>query len=407
MDDYRFGNPGFYRHGNFDLPKRRGADSLPAFASLLMFLTATLAFLTLPLLISGSPFSAPIAWVVCILSAGVLLFSVRKASGAMIAGLILIFFVSFTGSPQLPALILGSVLAIASGTALICEGKGARLLFPALIPLLSYALSYAITGDLLISCLALTLALPMWILGLGCRFKMKRTNVIVLCTAMTVILFTALGAVGIYSLYGELSRACISALTDSIGEAFLKYTEQTITEVMKTEVTQPLRREIISVFNTYVNMFPGLLVASVLIAVYAAQSVACQLLSSFGLDRCLNDRMLKLSVSVEAAVLFLVAHVLSFTTTSSGGISFVAVVANNVSIMLMPALLMMGIETIRFLPLRFGIIGFFASAILLVMMFALSSSFPIILALVGTFFIIVRRIDAWAKEFYGKGDRNE
>ena len=64
----------------------------------------------------------------------------------------------------------------------------------------------------------------------------------------------------------------------------------------------------------------------------------------------------------------------------------------------------MALEAIRFLPTRLGPIGLILSGLLILAMIVGLFSFPMLIPLIGAFYVIVRAIDVWAKEHYSKGE---
>ena len=164
------------------------------------------------------------------------------------------------------------------------------------------------------------------------------------------------------------------------------------------------------VIDTYVNFSIGIIGAMSLISAYIAHSFQLNVFKSFGMDGYLTERATKLTVSTYAAVIFVVSHVLSYATDSFGNISLLAIVCGNLSIILLPSLLIISFKTVKYLPQRFGFLGIIILIAVIFMIFTMFShstmflQIPTLLALVGAFSIIIQSIDVWAKEHYGKGE---
>ena len=118
-----------------------------------------------------------------------------------------------------------------------------------------------------------------------------------------------------------------------------------------------------------------------------------------------------LTESVASALIYIVAHVLTYTTNASGGTSVAAVVGANLCYILMPLLALKGYEALKVLIEKFYLLGLIASAAIAIAIFALSSftssSVLILLALTGAFYVIIAEVEQWAKDHFEKGESNE
>lgn len=390
----------FEKSKTFDSPEK-----LPIFPILCIFLTIVSSSLILPaMFVIESKAAFYISLCTCLLCCVILFISAKKPSKAIWLTVLMAFLAYFVGSPILPALIFGCVISIGSGAALICSAKKWQFAIFALIFPSAYVLSLLITGNFIISLLSCVMLLPILTLGLSNRFGASKTTSVVLCSATIVIPTICLMIISVISTYGQLDRETVTLIADGIKANMISFTEQMYAYFGQAEITEAFKRELAAAVDSYINMSAGSLIALALTASYAAHSLQCNIFSSFALDRFLTEKSLVLTVSVEAAIIFIVAHIASFATDSFGNTSLLAVVGGNLSLILFPAFLVTGFEAIKALPKKLGLLGIIILILLLILIFTMFSQFPIILALLGSFFVIFQNVDSWAKEHYGKGE---
>lgn len=380
-------------------------EKLSLFPVIFIFLTVIATSLLLPIMLCGKSRAAfSVSIVICLLCSVILFISAKKLSKAVLLILLMAFSASFVGSPILPALIFGGIISIGCGAALICSAKKWQFLVFALIFPIAYALSFLLTGSLIISLLSLFLIFPVSALGLSHRFGAKKTTSLVICAAAVIIPVAGLIILALISTYGQLNRGTVDLIAEGITATMISSMEEMTEYLGQVEITETFKKDIAVAVDSYINMSVGTLIALALTASYAAHALQCNLFYSFGLDKFLDKKRTALSVSVEAAIIFIVAHVLSFATDSFGNTSLWAVVGGNLSLILFPVFLLTGLETIKALPKKLGLVGLVIMILIIILIFAMFSQFPIILALVGSFFVIFKNVDLWAKEHYGKGE---
>lgn len=359
----------------------------------------------MPLLFGNSQIHLEIwAWamvVTCVLFAW---FLIKKIRWTFLTVLISLIFVSFSGSAIIPAIVLGAVYGTCAYSTLICACGKKNVFFPIVTPLLAYAVSLVLTLDPIRSLFSLIFMIPALALGLASLSKSDLNTSVLACTLATIVPLIVFFAISTYSRYGSLSFEAMTNISADIRAFFEAFTEEYISFVGQTELTQSIYSEISEMVNSYVNLAPGLIVALCLSVSFVIHSLKNDLLDAQGFDQEALLKSRTLSVSAVTALVFLVAHIMSFTTDASNNTSFIAVVFGNVSFMLIPCLALTGIGAIMILPKKLGILGIIPIALLIILLFNKLSSFFILLALVGAFFVITRKIDSWAKEFYNKGD---
>ncbi|MBR4032219.1 MAG: DUF2232 domain-containing protein [Clostridia bacterium] len=371
-----------------------------------MLSATTLLFSMLtPLLFGNSQTHLEIwAWamvITCVLLAWLL---IKKIRWIFLTVLMSLIFISFSGSALIPAFVLGAVYGVCAYATLIGACGKKNIFFPIATPLLIYVISLVLTLDPVRSLYSLIFVIPALAMGLASLSKSDLNTSVLACTVATIVPLIAFFAISTYSRYGSLSFETMTGVAADIRIFFEAFAEEYISYAGQTELTQSLYSEISEAVNSYVNLAPGLIVALCLSLSFVIHSLKNDLLEAQDFDQAAIVKSRTLSVSAITALVFLLAYIMSFTTDASNNTSFIAVVFGNISFMLIPCLALTGIGAIMILPKKFGILGVIPIVLLIVLLFNKLSSFFILLALVGAFFVITRKIDSWAKEFYNKGD---
>ncbi len=386
-----------------DLLKRE--KIIPVKIALLFSLAYLASSLCLPFLLSGIENASYIAsWATCVLCVPVLYLSAKKLSHAVWLTILWFFLSAFVGSPVLPAIIFGTVVAISAASSLISASGNYGPVFLAVATLLSFVLTALVTRDYLVSLFSLAILIPAIILAFATKKKVWMTTTIAFSGFGLVVALIAVIIYRMHVLYDNIGLEGLLLAADSFVDAFVYYTEYALTEVQGTEITPAIRQELIYVAESYVNLAPGILVALSLILVYFAHGMQINLLRSYGVDEYLTPEATLLTVSVPAAIVFMISYLLSFATSAAGGVSIIAVIGNNLCLMLMPCLILKGFAALKALPLKLGFWGILIAGGL-ILFFIFSPSLPSLLALLGAFFVLVVSIDRWAKDHYGKGEQ--
>lgn len=366
---------------------------------------ALLYSLFFPLLLHGTSIQLEMwSWAMTVVCIAFVWFSIRKARWTVLTVLISLLFISLTQSPLIPAIVIGTVVAVCAYSSLVYACGRSNLAFPITVPLIVYACSLILTLDPISSLFSLIFLLPAAALGLSCRLGASLNASIVWCSTAIIFPLVALLAASVYSAYGRISFAALTLYASSARERLESYAQYYASAVNGIEPTQALYREISEAVNACVNLAPGLIVALCLVFSFLVNSLKNDLLQT---QEALSEEHSEknvVSVSAVTALLFIIAHVMSFTTDAANDTAFIAVVFGNISLMLLPALALVGMAAISGLNKRLGILSVFVFALLIFVLFSATSSFFILIALVGAFAIILRSIDSWAKDFYGKGD---
>lgn len=380
------------------------------FASL-MFLTTLASSQALPLLIAKSPYTSAAAWINCILCALILLFTSPRP---MMIGLFFafeLFFISFMGSPIIPALMIGTVFAIGTGSALFSMEKRVGIIFAVMLPLASYGLSFLASGNAFISAASLPLYIPAIVMSIASRKKIGKAPCI-LAPSIAAILLIATGILAsIYFTFGSISLTVIYKAMSNLNVNLAAIMLSIIDHFGQTAITGATINSAYALIENILNLAPGLISTLCIVLTYISYSIRCLILNSTDPEKYSSDLSEKITASPASALIYVVCFLLSLTTSSSGGTSFVAVVAANLCYMLLPLLAFMGWEAIQKLVSKFFFFGLLISISLTIVLFWLSStasmSVLLLLALLGAVYIILTCVEKWANENYSKGEANE
>lgn len=360
--------------------------------------------LILPLSLSGSPTLTAMSWVACVVCAALLVILVKRFGSVVICAIALTFALSALNDPVPIAVILGIILVSGLYSAAVASADKLRLVFLLCAPLLSVALAYAFTRSIPLTLLSLVCFPPAIAMGLGARRSLDRSR--------AVALFSAVAA-------AELALAVLGyivwqnkGLSIDIIEHAISYTQSVIESALRlaidnagaVAVDETILMEIRFMSASAINLLPGLLTVVILTAGFLSHKAECSLFDKYEQYTLLEASETDVSVSCTAAIVFLVAHVLSFTSSASYAPSFIAIAAENLSLILIPALLIVGWDRVASLPKKIGFLAIAAWIGIVLATSVLSASIISVLALIGAFSIIFARTDSWAKDHYRKGE---
>ena len=360
--------------------------------------------LTLPLSLSGSVAATVLAWIAFAISAAILILLVKSFGSIAICALALTFFLSFLGTPIPIATVLGTVLVSGIYSASVAAAQRCHLPFVICAPLLSAALAYSMTASIPLTLLSLIAIPPALAMGLATRKGFDRSRAIIVFVSVAAFELLSVAAGYILWQNGTLNRDVLENVisqTRSYIESALKLA---IEQAGNAELDEALIMEIRFMSAYTINLLPGLAAVALLCVGFITHKTECSLFAGYEKYSLLDSAETPITVSATAAIVFLVAHVFSFTSGASHAPSFIAIAAENLSLILLPALLLIGWEKVAALPKK---IGFLAIAVwigIVLASSALSASIISVLALIGAFCIIFASTDAWAKDHYRKGE---
>ena len=388
--------------GNFARNTGRENGNTALFAC--MALIVPLLSSTLPLSLSISPHAEMVAWIAAVVSVALLVLSVKSFAAVAIAVLAFTFSLSYLKDPMPVALILGTILASGIYSSAVAAAKRGQIVFIVCAPLISLTFIYALTKSISLSLLSIAAIPPSLAMGLGARKKLDRAHSIALFSIVAAAEVTAAILGYVAWLNGTINREIIeNAITYTQGgiEWALRLGIENANAVA---IDETILMEIEYMSASTINLLPGLIAVGLITSGFFANKVECALFRRYEKDSLLEVSETPITVSCTAALIFLVAHVFSFTSGASYAPSFVAIAAENISLILLPALLLIGWEKVSLLPKKIGFLAIAAWIGIVLVANALSASLLSILALIGAFCIIFARTDSWAEDHYRKGE---
>lgn len=326
------------------------------------------------------------------------LFRIRK-SCRWLAPLLLIIgglLYAACGSFSLSAMMLSLPAAVGFSALLLAVSEKQVLSRLAFIPLAAYGLSLILCRDPLLSLVSLLPFPAAAALAFGTRAAADgredapgRVGVICLtslclgvCTVGVVLLLLGRHL-------GTLSPAHLSAwleeLRTSLSRAIVEVIQQVVDTLPEQAngqtvlVTVPTEEEARNIVNSFINIFPGMAIALCNILAALCQVVLYNGLSAFGYATSLCGRIRLLRMSVMSCVVFLLAAIITTVTSfTSQDSTLVGTVAQNISLILQPGLLLIGVLRIFTRPARRG--GCLSFLLFLMLPFLLLYASPLVAA---------------------------
>lgn len=326
---------------------------------------------------------------------------VKRFFVSILSAILLFFLYSYTQSPIIPAIAVSAVFMFTLGGFLssLCNKKTYALL--ALIPIVSYLGAYALTGNWLLSLVAIAPFPSMLTQGVLQKKNSERKTIILVSSALLIAMLSGIGVLALY-LTGHLHISFITSSISDAQHALAEYMKGLSFE-MKGEMVPAFEVEYVNAFVSQAfNLLPGFAVVTVFTLVYFSHTVQLEVYKNADFDLMVTPKTSKISMSVYAAGLFILAFILSLSTDTAGNPDMLSVVAGNLRLMLTPGLLLVGLDSLSAILRKLRGLGFFMLLFLFVAIFTLSDYIVLILAAIGAVYIIVTAIDAWAQKHYSK-----
>ena len=380
--------------------RRTGAQSIPFRWTLVLCLFIIGASALVPLTLSNSVWAQILSWAIGAACAVLIVVSVRSLPEILIALLIYSFVYYATGSSLIPTLMFSTVFCVSVFSALLASSKGIKLAVTIAIPFLAWGAAFLIAGDPISPFMSL-LWLPAAIgLGICSRTKKSKTACAVVFSALACLTGIAVYAAYIFTVNKEISLDVIASSFEYLRTESVKQTVEAIKLADTVEVTDGLIREIGSAVDSLINLMPGTMIFFATALGYFVYRSKCALLDAFGIDKLTAPSHEPIRADVFTAMVFVLFFMTTFTTNSSGNLSFLATVGQNICLILSPVLIAVGWRTLKALPAK---IGFFTLAVWIAMIFFVAMSEISVLSvisLVGAFGTLIAATDKWAKNHY-------
>ncbi|MBE6547467.1 MAG: DUF2232 domain-containing protein [Ruminococcaceae bacterium] len=316
---------------------------------------------------------------------------------------VLIFFLlySATSTPIIPAAFFAVMFIFTLGGYISsCCGKRSYALL-ILLPIVSYLGAYMLTGDWMFS-LVSVIPYPA-VIAQGVLHKKNSERTAIVATSTFLLLAFSVGFVALMLWRGgKLSYTEIKASVDGARVALSNHLQNLSVEVQGQ--AQPIfeAQYIDELITSTFNMLPGLIIMLSLVAVYLLHSLQIALYKRTELDIYVTAKNTKITMSIYAACIFILAYIFSLTTDTAGKPDLVSSVANNLYIIFVPGLFLVGLDGIGAMLKKLKGLGLFLILLLVIAIFMLSSFILLIVAAIGAFYIIIKSVDEWAKKHYSK-----
>lgn len=300
------------------------------------------------------------------------------------------------GSFSLSVLMLALPAAVGFSALLLAVSEKQILSRLAFIPLAAYGLSLILCRDPLLSLLSLLPFPAAAALAFGTRAAADgredapgRVGVICLtslclgvCTVGVAFLLLGrhLGTLSpthlsewLESLRTSLSRAIVEIIQQVVDAL----PEQTSGEVAL--ITVPTEEEARNTVNSFINIFPGMAIALCNIFAALGQVILHGCLTAFGYEASVRGQVRRFRMSIMSCLVFLVAAIITIVTSlTSRDSTLVGTVAQNISLILQPGLILIGVLRVFTRPARR--VGCLSFLLLLMLPFLLLYASPLVAA---------------------------
>ncbi len=249
---------------------------------------------------------------------------------------------SLGGSMMLPAAFFGIVFGGACGAMLIISVKNKKLyLLLALLPIAAYLIAFAVKGDPINALLTL-IPLPVAIVAaLALLYAKPFIEAHIAVTGVIAVALLVAATVTLAAL-GLLYKGFLNDLIEVLNKELLLAVKDA--SALYAEAGIAFSIDEIDLKNTIamtVNLSPAIFLVLSMITAYFTNLVLHKMLIGFGVLPRLPQRLVVPIISVFAAVLFLLAYLVSlFTGTQEATV--VGVVASNIALILEPCLAYLG-----------------------------------------------------------------
>jgi len=378
--------------------------SFPMIAASFVILMCVIYSALLPCTLSASKLTEVLAWIICVLCAAFAVLFTKKFSTLIITVFLISMSSAISGLVIPVAFIMGTVFSIGAYACLVAVGKRSHYVFLAGCPILAYVFSLVLSGDIIFSFTCILWMSPALALGLATRDRKGRTKAIfefcvwfVLCALLTAATYT-------YAAHGSFAPSAFVSTAREMRQAFIDFFAGQIALAGKIELSKAIMHELSSLADLYINIISGIFVAAFCILGFLACKIMTAILERYEFNATATPCKSKISVSVTASIIFIAAYVLSSASSSSGSVSMIATVAQNLCIMFVPALTVIGVYAIAAVVKRFGFWGFALCAAIPLISSLIDIPVIYLLALSGAAYTLIVRTDDWAKQHYSKGD---
>lgn len=326
---------------------------------------------------------------------------IKKLGYTIIISVLIFFLYSYKRSFLIPAIFVAAMFIFTLGSYIcsLCSKKTYILI--ALIPVVVYLGSYALTGDRICSLISL-IPIPSLILqGVLHKKNAERKTIIVSSVAALIAMCAGFAAL-LLKIYGRLSISGISETVSATRESIIYFMKNFSVDTGK-ETVNIFASEYVDAFVTQsFNMLPAIIIVAFLILIYVCHSLQIRLYLRTDFDLLVTEKNSRITMSIYAACIFVLSYILSFSTDTAENTDLLGAVAGNLRVILTPGMFIVGFDALGAILRRFRGFGFMLMLILILSIFLLSQYIILIMAALGAVYVIVTSVDSWAKKHYSK-----
>ena len=254
------------------------------------------------------------------------------------------------------AVFLTLVVGCMSGAFLLTTRR-IPIIVTLLLPIAAAGAAYAVTRTIEFSLLALSLAPASAALALATCKDCLRTKTLLACMGGFLMVVVIGVTVAIWKTTGGLGRGCIVQFVDTVREAIINYLlgqRETLMQLIANEATEAQSAELYAQIEAVLspeairltveelfNTLPALITVATALLAFFAQMLLTAAYGRVGLEKVVTPKARFLTVSLTAAILFIVSFVLVLLLSDS----LASATALNLSIMLMPIFFLCGVQS--------------------------------------------------------------
>ena len=290
-----------------------------------------------------------------------------------------------TYSSFLPvALLIAVMFAIGLGAAALLHAKR-----PFVIACFAgaFLLSLFATMSVLRACVILPLVLCAVLLAVTTEKKMRRTSAVCLVAGVLLFLMVAIVLLAVRAATGAIEASFFAELISEVHAQLLTAFKESI--AMLDPSVRPLYTEYVfnGAFDSVLCTLPTIIILSAVILVFLAQSLLFALCVSTDYSKKMTERGSVFVLSPVTAALYLVAALLSvMLPILTNDARAVVVTAENITLLLMPGLVLVGCFGIRgFLEKNASCMNVWLILAIALAFFYLGSTLLYIVALIGVY----------------------
>ena len=227
-----------------------------------------------------------------------------------------------------------------------------------LIPVLSVGVAFAVTRDPILSLLALSLLPAAGLLAFATLRDCPRTSILCFCIGGFVLTLAVIVLILIWKTTGGINRTCVLTFVEGTRNSLIEYfliqrdaalsllagqvtdasTQEAYNQIAATFTPDLVRSAVLEFFN----LLPALVTVIFSIAAFFGQMLLLSAYHAAGVEKVLTVRVRTLTVSIVAAVLFIVSFVLTLILSDSMAYA----VSQNLCLILLPLMFLTGFSAL-------------------------------------------------------------